>query len=52
MGIVFRPGVEGMGVSLYVDASYGVHADGQSHTGACIVIGGVGAVHCSQRSRI
>jgi hypothetical protein len=46
MGIVLRPGKEGMGVSLYVDASYGVHADGRSHTGACVVIGSVGAVHC------
>ena len=33
-------------MSLYVDASYGVHADGRSHMGACVVIGGVGAIHC------
>jgi hypothetical protein len=33
-------------VHLYVDASYGVHADRRSHTGSCVVIGDVGAVHC------
>ena len=33
-------------MKLYIDASYGVHADGKSHTGSCIVIGDVGAVHC------
>jgi hypothetical protein len=25
-------------VRLYVDASYGVHKDGKSHTGSCVVI--------------
>jgi hypothetical protein len=35
-----------MVVRLYVDASYGVHRDGKSHTGSCVVIGDVGAVHC------
>jgi hypothetical protein len=29
-----------------VDALYGVRADRPSHTGSCIVIGDVGAVHC------
>jgi hypothetical protein len=33
-------------VRLYIDASYGVHADGKSHTGSCIVVGDTGAVHC------
>ena len=31
---------------MFIDAAYGVHADGKSHTGSCIVIGDVGAVHC------
>jgi hypothetical protein len=35
-----------MVVRLFVDASYGVHKDGKSHTGSCVVIGDVGAVHC------
>jgi hypothetical protein len=33
-------------VHLFVDASYGVHVDGRSHTGSCVVIGDLGAVHC------
>jgi Reverse transcriptase (RNA-dependent DNA polymerase) len=45
-GIILRPGVSGIRVHLYVDASYGVHADRRSHTGSCVVIGDVGAVHC------
>ena len=36
----------GVQVRLYVDASYGVHTDGRSHTGSCVVIGDVGSVHC------
>ena len=46
MGMVLRPGASGIRVSLFVDASYGVHVDGRSHTGSCVVIGDVGAVHC------
>ena len=42
--IVFRPGQLGITPRQYVDASYGVHADGKSHTGACIIIGDTGAV--------
>ena len=45
-GVTLRPGTLGLTVRLYVDASYGVHADGKSHTGSCIAIGDVGAVHC------
>jgi hypothetical protein len=33
-------------VHLFVDASYGVYVDGRSHTGSCVVIGDLGAVHC------
>ena len=35
---------EKMGVVQYTDASYGVHADGKSHTGSSITLG-AGAVH-------
>ena len=46
MGIILRPGASGIRVHLFVDASYGVHVDGRSHTGSCVVIGDLGAVHC------
>jgi hypothetical protein len=42
--IILRPGNMGIVPRLYVDASYGVHADGKSHTGSSIVIGDTGAV--------
>jgi hypothetical protein len=45
-GIVLRPDRDGIVIRLYVDASYGVHADGKSHTGCCVVVGGTGPVHC------
>ena len=45
-GIVFSPGETGIVVSVLIDAAYGVHPDGKSHTGSCVVVGDVGAVHC------
>jgi hypothetical protein len=33
-GVVFRPGKPGIIVTVYIDTSYGVHADGKSHTGS------------------
>jgi hypothetical protein len=33
-------------VHTIVEAAYSVHSDGKSLTGACVVIGDVGAVHC------
>lgn len=45
-GVVFRPGQLGICVRVFIDAAYGVHSDGKSHTGSCVVIGDVGAVHC------
>jgi Reverse transcriptase (RNA-dependent DNA polymerase) len=45
-GIVLRPGKQGIKVRVLIDASSGVHADGKSHTGGCIVVGETGAVHC------
>lgn len=44
-GIRFKRGEAGVRVSVYVDASYGVHADGKSHTGSCVVVGDRGSVH-------
>ena len=35
-----------------MDASYGVHHDGKSHTGSCVVIGDVGAVHCRSSKQL
>ena len=43
-GLALMPGAGGITVKLYVDASYGVHHDGKSHTGSCVVVGDVGAV--------
>ena len=45
-GVIFSPGKSGITVSVLIDARYGVHPDGKSHTGSCVVIGDVGAVHC------
>ena len=45
-GVVLRPGKFGFCVRVLIDAAYGVHSDCKSHTGSCIVIGDVGAVHC------
>ena len=44
--IVSSPGESVIEVSVLIDAAYGVHRDGKSHTGSCVVIGEVGAVHC------
>ena len=51
-GVVLRPGDSGIVVRLFVDASYGVHTDGRSHTGSCVVIGDVGAVHCRSAKQL
>ena len=45
-GLVFSPGKSGIEVSVLIDTAYGVHRDGKSHTGSCVVIGELGAVHC------
>jgi hypothetical protein len=44
-GVVFAAGKKGIEVSVLIDAAYGVHPDGKSHTGSCVVIGERGAVH-------
>ena len=52
-GLVLRPGVGELRVRMYVDAAYGVHSNGKSHTGSCVVIGDLGAVHCkSEKQKI
>jgi hypothetical protein len=43
-GIRLRPGALGVNVRAYVDAAYGVHVDGKSHTGVSIVIGEAGPI--------
>ena len=48
-GVLMRPGVSGLSVRLFVDASYGVHSGGRSHTGSCIVMG---AVHCRSSKQL
>ena len=50
-GVVLRPGASGVVVRLFVDASYG-DTDGRSHTGSCVVIGDVGAVHCRSSKQL
>jgi hypothetical protein len=44
-GIVLKPGSKGIELSCYVDAAYGVHADGKSVTGSVIAIGEAGPIH-------
>ena len=45
-GLVFEAGSKGIVVSVLIDAACGVHPDGKSHTGSCVVVGMRGAVHC------
>ena len=52
-GLVFEAGSKGIVVSRLIDVAYGVHPDGESHTGSCVVVGMRGAVHCkSARQQI
>ena len=39
LGIILRPNPGSLGINAYVDASYGVHADGKSHSGVMIALG-------------
>lgn len=43
-GIRLSPGAHGIHVRAYVDAAYGVHMDGKSHTGVSIVLGESGPI--------
>lgn len=38
-GICLKPGSGDIQINAYADASYGVHADGKSHSGLCIALG-------------
>ncbi len=49
-GIQLTPGEAGIQPFGYFDASYGVHVDGKSHTGACITIGSSGPI-CTESVR-
>ena len=49
--IEFRPGEKGITLEQYVDASYGVHIDGKSHTGSVITVGDIGAVFCGSKKQ-
>ena len=51
-GVVLRPDAGGITVRLFMDASNGVHSDGRSHTGSCVVIGDIGAVHCRSSKQL
>lgn len=51
-GVVLMPGAAEISVKLFVDASYGIHHDGKSLTGSCIVIGDLGAVHCRSSKQL
>jgi hypothetical protein len=41
--MVLRMGIKGVHLNVYIDAAYGVHFDGKSHTGS---VGDIEAVHC------
>ena len=41
-----RIGPGGIVVRVLIDAAYGVHMDGKSHTGSCVIVGALGAAHC------
>jgi hypothetical protein len=38
-GIVLKPGDQPLSINASIDASYGVHEDGKSHSGLCIALG-------------
>jgi hypothetical protein len=51
-GMILRPGKHGIIATAYIGASCGVHADGKSHTGSCIVVRDTGAVHCKSGKQL
>ena len=50
LGITFDMS-EDMSISAFIDASYGVHADGKSHSGAVITLGKHGPVHAKSNKQ-
>ena len=43
-GTVLAPEARGIAVSVLIDAAFGVHPDGRSHTGSCVGVGDRGEV--------
>ena len=50
LGITFDMS-EDMSICAFIDASYGVHADGKSHSGAVITLGKHGPVHAKSNKQ-
>ena len=50
LGITFDVSGE-LAVTAFIDASYGVHADGKSHSGAVIILGKSGPVHAKSNKQ-
>jgi hypothetical protein len=50
LGITFDVSGE-LTVTAFIDASYGVHADGKSHSGAVIILGKSGPVHAKSNKQ-
>ena len=50
LGITFDMS-EDMSICAFIDASYGVHADGKSHSGAIITLGKHGPVHAKSNKQ-
>ena len=48
---MLRPGAGELQVRMYAGAAYGVHSNGKSHTGSCVVIDDLGAVHCKSETQ-
>jgi hypothetical protein len=44
-GLRLKPGLGGIKVRAYIDAAYGVHIDGKSHSGAAVFVGDNAVVH-------
>jgi hypothetical protein len=52
LGIVLEPGKNLVDVHAYIDASYGTHADGKSHTGVAIALGSGPVVTKSTKQKL
>ena len=50
-GIRLTPGEHGLNVRAYIDAAYGVHDSGKSHTGSAITIGTSGPIHTDSKKQ-
>ena len=50
-GIVLKPGCGDVTVTQYIDAAYGVHADGKGHTGSVTIIGDAAVVDAASKKQ-